>query len=170
MGADPRARDFVFGALTRDERASIARARLYDRELDSAIEAFETHFGTLGLSVRPAGDPGVWPGIGAAIERECRELSGKHVEPATDGDWFEHAAGIEAKLLWTPDTMLLRCVPGASDAAHEQDRDEHIVVVAGDLIVGGRAFGTGDRLFLPVGTLHPAMHTAGGCLLLVQYR
>jgi len=169
MAADPRARDFVFGALTPGERASVARSRLYDRRLDSAIEVLETHFGTLGLGGPGAEPPGVWDNIAAAIEQECHELAGKRVESCADGAWFEHAPGIEAKRLWAPRTALLRCMPGASETAHEQDADEHIIVLAGDLIVGGRALGTGDHLFLPSGAHHPAMRTAAGCLLFIQY-
>jgi len=160
----------VFGALTPGERASVARSRLYDRALDTAIQAYEAQFGALGLAGEPAEDPGVWESIAAAIEREDRELAGKLVEPFEDGDWFEHVPGIEAKRLWAPRTALLRCVPGASEVAHDQDADEHIIVLAGDLIVGGRTLGTGDHLFLPIGTHHPAMRTASGCLLFIQYR
>ncbi|MCW3848048.1 hypothetical protein OF829_12430 [Sphingomonas sp. LB-2] len=168
MNADPRARDFVFGALSPAERASIIRARLYDRDLDSAIAVLEAQFGALGLSGPSAEDPGLWDSIDAAIDLEDCELAGKRIEAAADGKWFDHAPGIEAKRLW-PAAVLLRCVPGARDAAHEQDRDEHIVVIAGDLIVGGRTLGTGDHLFLPVGTHHPAMRTVEGCLLFIQF-
>jgi hypothetical protein len=168
MADDPTARDFVLGALSPGERANVARTRLYDRDLDDAIEMLEARFGALGTG--DTEDPQLWSRIGAAIEQERREMAGKHVEPLSDGEWFAHAPGIDAKRLPIPRTALLRCIPGARETAHAQEEDEHVIVIAGDLVVGGRRLATGDHLFLPIGSRHPAMHTRGGCLLLIQYR
>lgn len=170
MSNQETAVDFVLGALSPGERSSITRTRLYDGTLDRAIRAMEARCGP--LAIPPGAAPvstALWARIDAALTEERDALSGKGVEPFPDGSWCDYGPGIEAKQLWAEKTVLLRCEPGALEAAHDQDEDEHVIVIAGDLIVGGRSFGTGDYLFIPAGIRHHAMSSEGGCILFMQY-
>ena len=169
MTHDPRALDYVLGALSPDERATVDRTRLHDAELDRSIEALELAFGELAPPARVEIGAALWQRIASALDLERRELAevGLHVFAA--GEWAPLGPGIEAKTLWSERTLLLRCQPGAADGEHVQDDDEHIVVIAGDLVIAGRPFSTGDHLLFPRGGRHPAMRTAEGCVLLVHY-
>ncbi len=170
MSKEENAVDFVLGALSPGERSVIARTRLYDGALDVAIRELEARCGPL---LMPSGEAPVstslWARIDAALAEEQEALSGKSIEPFPDGGWFDHGPGIEAKQLWAEKTLLLRCVPGALEGAHTQEEDEHVIVIAGDLVVGGRSFATGDYLFIPAGIRHHAMRSQGGCILFMQY-
>ena len=68
--------------------------------------------------------------------------------------------------------MLIRCAPGGVEPEHNQptDEDEHIIVIAGDLHMGGRSFSTGDYIFVPAASVHQPMHSTGGCILFTQYK
>jgi hypothetical protein len=161
---------FVLGALSPDERAELARVRLYDRGVDEAIAAQEVRLGGLTAAVpehRP--DQRLWRRISEALKRERTALAGKTSEDFRHGDWSDYIPGVQIKPLWSDRSFLLRCQPGAAEPAHDQLEDEHLIVIAGDLVMGGRRFGTGDYLFLPAGTHHSHMHTDTGCILFMQY-
>ena len=98
-----------------------------------------------------------------------REFAGKESLEAWQGKWLRYRPGVEAKRLWNRRTIMLRCRPGAVLPAHDHDEDEHIVVISGDFVVGGRSFGPGDYHRSLAGNAHGDAFTRGGCLLLVQY-
>lgn len=170
MSHEETATDFALGALTPGERANTAEVRLYDSALDEAIKAAEFRFATLMMRGRnaPAGER-LWARINDALAEERTALSGKGVESFPDGGWRHYGPGIEAKPLWAEKTFLLRCAPCAFEPAHAQDQDEHLLVIAGDVVLGGRSFRTGDYVFIPTGARHRRMHTQRGCILLMQY-
>lgn len=105
------------------------------------------------------------------MQRERSALAGKHVQDCGDGEWQVHGPRIEFKPLWSGNAILIRCNPGAVEERHEQpeDLDEHILVMAGDLDIGGRRFSTGDYVRVPAGATHQRMETHGGCLLFTEY-
>lgn len=164
------ARDFVLGSLSPEARDQVARARLSDRALDEEIAAMEAQLAAMTGAAGEAEPPaGLFERIAAAIAAHDREFDGKAVETASEGRWLRYKPGIEAKRMWTRRTVMLRCQPGAVLPAHHHDADEHIIVVSGDFVVGGRSFGSGDYLWSPKGSPHADAFTRGGCLLLVQY-
>lgn len=169
MTDDPRALDYVLGALSAAERAALNRTRLHDAALDRSIESLELSLGALAPAGNVEMGSTLWNRIATALNLEQREFTDVELRGFTDGDWEEMAPGIEAKRLWSDRTHLLRCQPGAEDAEHLQEDDEHIVMIAGDLVIGGRPISTGDHLVFPAGTRHPAMRTMSGCILLVHY-
>ena len=164
------ARDYVLGALGRAERAEVGRDRLVDPELDDEIERFEAQFAPLTAAAGEVAVPaGLFDRVAAAIEAERREFAGKKSVEAWQGKWLRYRPGVEAKRLWNRRTIMLRCRPGAVLPAHDHDEDEHIVVISGDFVVGGRSFGPGDYHRSLAGNAHGDAFTRGGCLLLVQY-
>lgn len=86
-----------------------------------------------------------------------------------EGRWRDYAPGIRFKRLWTRDTYLLVCTPGSVVPDHEHKTFEHTVVISGDLIIDGAAFGPGDYLGTPKGGSHPDWSTRTGCIVLVHY-
>lgn len=162
--------DFVLGALSPSERSEVSRARLSDPALDQEIDTLEAQFapltGTAGEVVPPAG---LRDRIAEALRDEEREHSGKFSQEAGEGHWIPYRPGIQAKRLWNRRTVMLRCRPGAVLPGHDHSEGEHIIVISGDFVVGGRTFGAGDYHCSPKGNAHGDAFTRGGCLLLIQY-
>jgi anti-sigma factor ChrR (cupin superfamily) len=164
------ARDFVLGALSPAERAEVGRNRLVDPELGAEIDRLEAQMAPLtGAAGAADVPPDLFDRIEAAIARERQEFAGKSAIDACDGKWVRYRPDIECKRLWNRRTIMLRCRPGAVLAAHDHGEDEHIVVISGDFVVGGRSFGPGDYHHSPAGNAHGDAFTRHGCLLLVQY-
>jgi quercetin dioxygenase-like cupin family protein len=164
------ARDFVLGSLSPAERAEVRRARLSDAELDEAIERLEAQLAPLtGLAGEVAPPPGLLDRVTDAVAAERGEFQGKDALEAGEGRWLRYRPGIQARRMWNRRTIMLRCRPGAVLPAHEHGEDEHIVVISGDFVVGGRVFGAGDYHHSPRGVRHGDAFTRTGCLLLVQY-
>jgi anti-sigma factor ChrR (cupin superfamily) len=86
-----------------------------------------------------------------------------------DGRWRDYAPGVKFKRLWTRETYLLDCEPGAVVPEHEHRSFEHTVVISGDLVIDGVAYGPGDYLGTPKGGAHPNWTTKTGCIVLVHY-
>jgi anti-sigma factor ChrR (cupin superfamily) len=170
MTREEKAQGYVLGSLSPLERDEVARARLSDPALDAAIAELERGLAPLTAlaGTRPP-SAGLFDRVAAAIRQERAELAGKAVERCADGDWQPYAPGIEWKPLWSSDTCMLRCQPGAVLAPHDHARHEHLLVLSGDLSIGGRTLSTGDYHLAPAGTGHGAIGTRTGCLLLVQY-
>jgi hypothetical protein len=169
MTDDPRAFDYVLGALSADERATLNRTRLHDAALDRSIDSLELSLGALAPAGSVETGPALWARIETALDLERRAFTDVVLRSFADGNWEPLAPGIDAMSLWSARTQLLRCQPGAADTEHRQEDDEHIVMIAGDLLIGGRALATGDHLFFPAGSRHPVMRTMNGCILLMHH-
>ncbi len=174
MTNEDRATAFVLGSLSPGERDEVTRERLYNADLDEHIRLAEQLF--VGLQRSDSAGVKVpastWAGVEQALARENEALADKQVQECGDGDWQVHGVGIDFKPLWSDSAILIRCNPGAVEESHGQpvDLDEHILVIAGDLDVGGRKFGTGDYIRVPAGAVHQRMETHCGCLLFTEYR
>lgn len=170
MTRDELALEFVMGALSPMEREAVARERVSDPELDGAIKTLEESLAPMtGLAGTLPPPAALFDRIAAAIAEESAALAGKITVPCDEGDWQPFLPGIEIKRLWNPGTVMLRCKPGAVLPAHPHAQTEHIVVISGDFIVGGRTFRTGDWHSSPAGNDHGEARTEGGCLLLIQH-
>lgn len=172
MSSDDNADDFVLGSLGAVQRAVVARKRLYQKDLDGRICALEELLSALTPSeVFAAPHSDVWQQICDVLAKQPCDI----VEGSFDclgGPWIYHGPGIECKELWSDKALLIRCAPGASEERHPQpaDEDEHIIIVAGDLVIGGRTFAAGDYVQISAGVDHPSMHTLTGCLIFTQYQ
>jgi hypothetical protein len=159
---------YVLGALSPVEREALSRARLYDRSLEQTIASFERHMAAHWHPGPKAAPPtALWRKIASALSEERAALAGKRVEAFPDGQWQAIATGIEAKQMGGQYVWLLRCDLGPIVRPRAPATDEHLLVVAGDLFVGGRSFSTGDYLFSQVDDLREDLRSTGGCILLV---
>jgi anti-sigma factor ChrR (cupin superfamily) len=164
------ARDFVLGGLSPAERSEIGRRRLVDGALDVEIDRLEAQMAPLtGLAGEVAPSGGLIDRVLAAVDTYESEFEGKSALPGEQGRWLPYRPGIQCKRMWGKRTIMLRCVPGAVLPAHDHREEEHIVVISGDFVVGGRSFGPGDYHHAPAGNRHGDAFTRHGCLLLVQY-
>lgn len=167
---DEIARDFVLGSLGPAEREEVRRARLADPELDSAIDRLEAQLAPLtGLAGEVPPPPRLLDRVLEAIAGQQQEFEGKDALEAREGRWLRYRPGIQARRMWNRRTVMLRCRPGAVLPAHDHPEDEHILVISGDFVVGGRSFGPGDYHHSRAGARHGDAFTRTGCLLLVQY-
>lgn len=157
------------GALSPLEREAVARDRLSDTGLDEAIRTLEVSLapmtGFAGTLVPPAN---LFERIDGAIAEENAALAGKTAQGFEEGDWQPYLPGIEIKTLWAENTFLMRCRPGSVVPAHPHPEAEHLIIISGDLIVGGRVFQTGDWHSSPADNDHDDLHTVHGCVLLVH--
>ena len=172
MSIEDKAIGYVLGSLSPEERDSVERERLFNANLDKEISSVERLCSELLRQDEiemPAND--IWSRITAAVAKENASLADIFVEDCRSGDWQEYAPSIETKTLWSDKAILIRCNPGAVEEEHDQpvDEDEHILVVAGDLNVAGRIFGTGDYLRVPASAVHKKMTTERGCVLFTEY-
>ena len=171
MTRDEKVHGYVLGSLSQIEREAVARERLADPKLDSLINELEQSLAPLTAAAGEAvPSDRLFERLEAAIERERNDnLSGKTVLTFEEGNWRPCLPGIEAKRLWSERAMLLRCRPGAVVPPHGHAESEHMIVVSGDLIIGGRTLRVGDYHAIPAGHDHGEVRTAGGCVLFVQY-
>lgn len=161
--------DFVLGSLSPEERAAMEQARRHDPALDQRIRDAEDALAALSLAAGEMQPPaGLWKGIKQAIGTETRALDGRTITEFGDGDWQPVAPGIESKQLWNSRTALLRCAPGAVMPDHIHDDDEHILVLSGDFVIGGRTFVGGDYIGSRRGIDRFVHTTRKGCLILSQ--
>ncbi len=173
MTVEEIAGGFVMGSLPPRLRQSVLLERLYNPELDQRIRELESALGGLSGAGEPEIDSQrIWSRIESALAKELEIFADKGVESFQDGAWQRHGDGIEVKQLWSDQAVLIRCAPGGFEAEHQQasDQDEHIIVIAGDLSLGGRSFATGDYICIPAGSLHQQMNSNGGCILFTEYK
>jgi quercetin dioxygenase-like cupin family protein len=63
-------------------------------------------------------------------------------------------------------TSIVRFEAGARFPAHNHPGGEEVLVLEGEVQIGGDRLGTGDYLYTPPGGKH-ALSTEGGCVILV---
>jgi mannose-6-phosphate isomerase-like protein (cupin superfamily) len=164
-----RVDDFVLGSMTPDDRAAMELARRFDPELDQHIKDAEDSLAPLSLAAGEiAPRPDLWSRIEAAIDSEAGALEGRTIIELEKGDWQPVVPGIEMKTMWDDRTSLLRCAPGAVLPDHSHDGDEHLLVLSGDLIIGGRTFLAGDYIGNRAGYDGVPHTTRTGCMILSQ--
>jgi len=164
-----RVDDYVLGNMAPEDREAMDQARRYDPELDQSIRDLEDSLAPLSLAAGAITPPkGLWSKIEAAIGTESEALEGRMIVELAEGDWEPVAPGIDSKLMWNGRTTLLRCAPGAILPNHMHDDEEHLLVLSGDLVIGGRTFNGGDYIRSRRGFDRFLHMTRTGCLILSQ--
>lgn len=158
--------EFVLGSLAPEERAAMAQAQRFDPVLDAAVGDAEDQLAPLALAAgEVAPSPALWGKIETAISIEAKAVGHRQTLTLADGDWQPVAEGIECKQLWNERTMILRCAPGSVLPAHVHDDEEHLLILAGELIIGGRSFTAGDHIGSSRGVDNFPHTTRSGCLI-----
>lgn len=91
------------------------------------------------------------------------------IENADDAPWRSSRDGVKIRSIWDDRSFLIHCSAGVHFPPHVHDREELLVVLDGEMIMGGQPISTGHFEVSPIGTEHPAGEVVEECLLLVQY-
>lgn len=166
----PDALDYALGGAEPAARRALSVDAAMDADFAALVESLEAKFGPLAAPVPAiAPPPGLWARIEAELEAADQAFAPMRTERAGEGEWRPIHPGVEIKTLWNGQSFMLRCAPGAVIPPHPHLAHEAILVVAGDMIVGGDMFGPGDYHVHAAETEHAPTTTRGGCLLLLQY-
>jgi anti-sigma factor ChrR (cupin superfamily) len=104
-----------------------------------------------------------------------RELapSGTRTVRAGDGEWRAFAPGVSIKLLRSDAvadnvTAVIRMMPGATLAAHVHHQAEECLLLDGEIFIGTHRLSVGDMHVAATGTVHAAITSPRGALMLVR--
>lgn len=161
--------DYALGALAPADRAAVDEDRRHDPALDVAANDLEESLAPLSLAAGSCSPPaGLWARIDAALDQQAEAMAGRTLLAYGEGVWEPMVEGVECKWLWNERTKLIRCRPGAEMPSHDHDDREHLLVISGDLIIGGRTFLAGDYVGSRQGHDRFLHTTRTGCLILSQ--
>jgi hypothetical protein len=153
-------------ALDSPARDELVRRRRTDAAVNAEISAWEQHLTPLALKAPPAApSAALWDRIEAVIAAT--------VSPPDDPAWIRSAPGTSMKLLLCddagrPKSFMLRLDTGAVLPARTPDRDEDLLVLAGELITETGRIEAGGSIMVRAGCLCSAMHSPGGAMLYVS--
>ncbi len=90
-----------------------------------------------------------------------------------EGEWVEVVKGVRVKQLYADpgrhySTVLVKMEPGSAFPDHVHSDAEECYIIEGDLLMGGRAFRSGDYIRADARSVHESISTVNGCFLLVQ--
>lgn len=107
------------------------------------------------------------------VAQERAPLPGTTTWRTADDGWFEPAPFVRMKVLRIDERagtqeLLIRLEPGVRVPEHSHSKEEHMVILEGELHVGEHLLRTGDVHVAAPGTWHPAITTRIGVLLLLR--
>lgn len=143
---------------------------------DEALEQFV--FESLGAAVQPASlDTAALNRMRARILQSVQPpepppAGTATFSPAADG-WTDSAPNVRVKWLRKDEVegvqeLLIRLGPGAVVPEHSHNKEEHMVILDGELRLGSHLLRQGDVHIAPPGSWHPPITTARGVLLLLR--
>ena len=153
------AADYVLGLLSQDTRRQIDAQRYADRALDAEIRQVEELLARAPLETAPA--------QGAEDELFARVL-GRIAETWRNNPWQPAWPGVDKRTLWDERSYLFRCAPGAHIPAHQHTHEERLVVLDGEILIGGRKYGAGDCDVSPRNSVHEDARVETACLVFIQ--
>lgn len=148
------------------DRARARNCAPHPESLGAEMEQLLAPMALAGSPIAPSAE--LWRRIEASITVETEALSHRYIEANIEAQWVAIEPGIEIRRLWNNATHLLRCQPGTVLASHLHSSEEHLIVLSGDLVIGGRTFLAGDHICSPPGMDSIPHHTIRGCVLLCQ--
>lgn len=91
-----------------------------------------------------------------------------HIRRAQAARWEDLGGGLSRRILGIDRhrrtiSTLLRMAPGGCLAEHHHHGAEEVLVISGDLRVGGEVYGPGDYFFAEAGSDHGELSTESGC-------
>lgn len=156
------AADYVLGLMTQDTRRKIDARREADPTLDGEIRQVEALLARAPLDgVMKAGASGQ---ANTLFSRVLGQIAGTW----DSNPWRQAWEGVEKRTLWDERSYLFRCVPGAHIPAHRHTCEERLVVLDGEILIGGRKYVAGDCDVSPCDSLHADAWVETPCLVLIQ--
>lgn len=141
-------------------------ADISDREL-----AWATALGPLDAAAERPAPAHLWERIAARLTT-AEAVPGSRTLGVDDGVWETVGAGVERKLLMVDrgsgeSSYYIRMAAGARLPRHRHSRDEHCVVLSGELEIAGQVFGAGVYHFVPSGVIHPVVTAHSDALFFI---
>jgi quercetin dioxygenase-like cupin family protein len=92
---------------------------------------------------------------------------------AADGEWLALAPGVSIKLLRRDAatdnmTAFVRLRPGATLESHVHHQTEECLILEGEILIGTHRLSAGDMHVAAAGTVHAAIKSPRGALLIVR--
>ena len=163
---------YALGALEGEERSAFLRQLEANELLQAEVARWQNRLASLDLATETAEpDRADWEMI---ARRLGFTTSGTRTVHEQAGAWVRLEPGVEIKYLQVDPvsaarTALLRIEPGRKASGHTHDQTEHCVVLEGDVTLDDHRLTKGDLHIAPAGTVHSAVRSEGGCLLLLQW-
>lgn len=140
-----------------------------DTELETQV------FARLAAGLRPAALP-------AERDVALRSRLRSRIAPAPEGTttfraddqgWFSPAPNVEMKMLRLDESagtseMLIRLGPGVRVPAHSHGKEEQMVILEGECLLGEHLLRAGDTHVAPPGSWHPPITVDRGVLMLLR--
>jgi quercetin dioxygenase-like cupin family protein len=109
----------------------------------------------------------------ARVLAECGKTCTPLIVRAAENEWRALAPGVSIKLLRTDTaarnmTAYFRLEPGASLGSHEHTQPEECLVLEGEIFIGAHRLAAGDMHLAATGSVHAAVTSPRGALLLVR--
>ena len=166
--------EHALGLLEGEERAAAAARARTDSAFVKDVETWGARFAGLALESLPGGDDLVVPPaeIWAAIS--ARVAPPVTARRADEGIWFAAGPGATMKMLAVDPpsgrrSALLRLQPDTVFAAHAHDDLEECLVIEGEIDIDGVTYRPGDYVVATAGTMHPAIPSPRGALVLLHW-
>lgn len=143
-----------------------------DETLEQAV------FESLAVAVKPAAlDASAQDRMRARILQSIRPPDPPPAGTATfslaDDGWSDPAPNVRMKWLRKDEVagtqeVLIRLGPGSRVPEHSHNKEEHMVILEGEMLLGAHLLKQGDVHIAPPGTWHPEITTERGVLMLLR--
>jgi quercetin dioxygenase-like cupin family protein len=109
----------------------------------------------------------------ARVLAECGKPYTTLIVRAAESEWRSLVPGVSIKLLRSDEaaknmTAYFRLEPGASLDSHEHTQPEECLVLEGEIFIGAHRLAAGDMHLAAAGSVHAAVTSPRGALLLVR--
>jgi anti-sigma factor ChrR (cupin superfamily) len=176
---------YVLGALTAAERENFEAELRAQSELRELVRSLQRTTGLLAMACPPASPPRdlrdrimrrietAAPRSNATASLGLAMIEGFRFVAANDPAGWKQlpVPGASVKLLSLDRergyaVLLGRLAPGVRYPAHMHEGSEDLLILTGDLHIGGRVMGPGDFNHSDAGTSHDINYSVEGCTLL----
>jgi anti-sigma factor ChrR (cupin superfamily) len=153
------------GALPIDEQRALDA--LAAENIDLAVQMRELHPLVDGLlDCVPAVEPPAR--VRESVLNKIGRAPRIHIRRAQSARWEDLGGGLSRRILGIDRhrrtvSTILRMAPGGRLAEHHHHGAEEVLVISGDLRVGGEMYGPGDYFFAEAGSDHGELSTESGC-------
>jgi len=171
------AASYALGILGSKEKAEFEAMLKGGGPASAHLDYFKDIMEDLTYNTEPMEEPAGLEGrLFAQIEGQAKDPekdSGFLYVRQNEGQWVEVVAGVRVKQLYEDSerkysTVLVSMDAGATFPDHVHAEDEECYIIEGDIHMGGHKFGVGDYIRADAHSVHEAISTEKGCLLLVM--
>lgn len=171
------AASYALGKLSEEEKAEFEAMLKEGSQASVHLDYFKEIVDDLTYNTEPMEEPSrleekLFAKIGKESVRSDKDSGFLYVRQS-EGQWVEVVNGVRVKQLYEDSerkysTVLVSMDAGATFPDHVHAEDEECFIIEGDIHMGGHKFGAGDYIRADAQSVHEAISTENGCLLLVM--